>query len=285
VAGVRVLYEARQRLVHREHGRDEHARAVAIAVQQRVDPAERGRGRERPRQLGEQRHAERRHHHRRAHAMAGDVGDHQAEVAAAERHHVVVVAADVARGSEARGELQALDRGDRRGQQRVLHHARGLELVTERRDLAAAARRGRGRRALHRQRDEIGEPVAQRATVGRAAAGAPEEVADAPALVIAHGNQVRLAAEGTLAAAAQRAPLVLERGRTRGLRGLRREDRAALGIEDEAARADRARDRAEQRAEPFHVHGAPTITGRSGAGGAPLARPDAPRRAGGRARG
>ena len=101
--------------------------------------------------------------------MARDVRDHEPEVATAERDDVVVVAADVARGPEARRELEPFDLGNRRGQERVLHLARDVELVAERVDVGRATRdvarhRRRLDAAAQRQGHDVREAVAERAS-------------------------------------------------------------------------------------------------------------------------
>ena len=75
--------------------------------------------------------ADHRHHDRRGRAVAGDIGDEDADAIAAERQHIVVIAAGVAAGLVEAAEADRRVRRHLRRQQQSLHLRCSRELLVE----------------------------------------------------------------------------------------------------------------------------------------------------------
>jgi hypothetical protein len=158
--------------------------------------------------------------------------------AAAERHDIVVVAADVTGRSQARRDLQTLDLGNRPRQKRLLHPPRDVQLVAQLLHVEAAtgvaSAERRGQNVRHRIADAMGVDLAPaRAQEQGGARGG------------AHAGHIRLALEGTVAARAAREATVPERRRARRRRRVAREHRASV-LQDDAACAQPVHDRGEK---------------------------------------
>jgi hypothetical protein len=140
VPGVDVTEAAVRGIEHADEHRGEHVGAVVgtrdVVVDrgqqrgqlrgQRVAAGQRALG------TGAQQAAKQCHEQRRADALVADVGDHQHEPLVVQRERVVEVAADLARGLEAGGELPAFRLRQRVGQEAGLDPAGDVDLALQR---------------------------------------------------------------------------------------------------------------------------------------------------------